>query len=111
VGDLYFDTKTGDVYEKTADGWTKIANLQGPAGPQGPKGADGAGGTSGDGTGKKGDGTSKVTAKSGGDDKGTDAKGGKLPKTATSLPTLILVGAMLVVAGTILFIRHRKVME
>lgn len=33
VGDLYLDTDTGDVYEKSASGWEKIANLQGPAGP------------------------------------------------------------------------------
>src|SRR5690606_21572534 len=33
IGDLYLDTNTGDVYEKTADGWVKLANLKGPAGP------------------------------------------------------------------------------
>src|SRR5690606_11741010 len=82
-GDMYFDTKTGDVYEKTADGWVKIANLQGPAGPQGPqgpKGSDGTGGGSGDGDGKGTKGSS--TTKGDADRKASSAKGGKLPKTA-----------------------------
>jgi len=112
VGDLYVDTKTGDVYEKTADGWVKVANLQGPggpSGPQGPKGTDGTGGSSGDGTGtgKKGSGTSKGD----GEDKGTTAKGGKLPKTATSLPAFILVGTLLVIVGAVLFLRRQQAME
>ena len=114
VGDLYFNTATGDVYEKTADGWSKIANLQGPAGPQGPKGADGTGGTSGDSSSKdkkSGAGKSKVTAKGDDDGKGTAAKGGKLPKTATSLPTLILIGALLTMAGGVLFFRRKKAIE
>ena len=102
------------MYEKTADGWKKIANLQGPAGPQGPKGAAGSGGGSGDGDGtskKSGTGKTKVTAKGDGDGKDTSAKGGKLPKTATSLPTLILVGSLLIAAGGILFLRRKKAME
>lgn len=112
IGDLYLDTKTGDVYEKTADGWVKVANLQGPggpSGPQGPKGTDGTGGSSGDGTGtgKKGSGTSKGD----GEDKGTTAKGGKLPKTATSLPAFILVGTLLVIVGAVLFLRRQQAME
>src|SRR5690606_2241154 len=75
IGDLYLDTNTGDVYEKTADGWVKLANLKGPAGPQGPqgsKGADGSGGSSGDGKGsgkKSGAGSSKVSAKDDNDKK------------------------------------------
>src|SRR5690606_25676637 len=109
----------GDVYEKTADGWKKIANLQGPsgpAGPKGPKGADGDGGTGGGGDSSDKDkqsktGSLKVTSKGDGDKKGSAAKGGKLPKTATSLPTLILVGALLALAGGILFVRQRKAIE
>lgn len=111
-GDMYFDTKTGDVYEKTADGWVKIANLQGPAGPQGPqgpKGSDGTGGGSGDGDGKGTKGSS--TTKGDADRKASSAKGGKLPKTATSLPTLILIGALLAVIGGALFIKHRQAIE
>ena len=119
VGDLYFDTKTGDVYEKTADGWKKIANLQGPSGPagsKGPKGADGTGGTSGSGDSSGKDkpsktGSSKVASKDGGDKKGSKALGGKLPKTATSLPTLVLIGTLLFVAGSIMYFRHRKAIE
>lgn len=108
IGDLYLDTKTGDVYEKTENGWVKVANLQGPvgpSGPKGPKGTDGTGGSGGDGTGtgKKGSGT----AKDNGDAKGTTAKGGKLPKTATSLPAFILVGILLVMVG-VLFVKRRK---
>lgn len=116
VGDLYVDTKTGDVYEKTADGWVKVANLQGPAGPEGPQGPKGADGT---GAGKKGDGASKDDGtsrsdgkqKSDGDGKGTAAKGGKLPKTATSLPAFILLGALLVVVGGVMFLRKRKALQ
>ena len=112
IGDLYLDTKTGDVYEKTENGWVKVANLQGPAGPsgpKGPKGTDGTGGSGGDGTGtgKKGSGT----AKGDGDAKGTTAKGGKLPKTATSLPAFILVGILLVMVGAVLFLRRQQAME
>ena len=115
---MYFDTATGDVYQKTADGWNLIANLEGPEGPQGPQGPAGSGG-SGDGSGsgdgdrsgqKSGDGT-KVTVKGDNDGKGTSSKGGKLPKTATSLPTLILVGSLLVAIGSVLFLRRRKAIE
>ena len=113
IGDLYLDTNTGDVYEKTADGWVKIANLQGPAGPQGPQGPKGSDGTSGD---NNVNGDSRGTKSSGtstgdGDSKGSSAKGGKLPKTATSLPTLILVGAMLVITGGVLFLKRKKAFE
>lgn len=112
VGDLYFDTETGDVYEKTEDGWKKIANLQGPGGPQGPQGPAGKGGSgdgsrSGDGSGKKSGDDSKVTMKDG----DTKATGGKLPKTATSLPTLILIGAFLATAGGVLVIRRRNAIK
>ena len=114
IGDLYLDTNTGDVYEKTADGWVKLANLKGPAGPQGPqgsKGADGSGGSSGDGKGsgkKSGAGSSKSTGKDDGGKPGSQAKGGKLPKTATSVPTLILIGAFLAAIGSVLFFRRLK---
>ncbi|MFA8439972.1 immunoglobulin-like domain-containing protein [Pueribacillus sp. YX66] len=114
IGDLYLDTNTGDVYEKTADGWKKTANLQGPAGPQGPKGPKGAAGTSGgSGSGDDGGGksTTKTSTSSDKDGKGKSAQGGKLPKTATSLPALILIGSLLATAGGVLFLRRRKVME
>lgn len=114
IGDLYLDTKTGDVYEKTADGWKKIANLQGPAGPQGPKGPKGdAGsvGSSGSGDDGGGKGTIKTSTGSDKDGKGKSAQGGKLPKTATSLPTLILIGSLLATAGGVLFLRRRKAIE
>ena len=117
IGDLYLDTNTGDVYEKTADGWVKISNVKGPAGPsgpQGPKGTDGSGsgGSSGDGSGpgkKSGTGSSKSTGKDDGDKPSAKAKGGKLPKTATSVPMLILVGVLLVaVAGGMLLMKRNK---
>lgn len=112
IGDLYLDTRTGDVYEKNADGWVKIANLQGPAGPAGPqgqKGSDGTGGGSSDGDGKgtKGSGTDKGDK----DSKGASKQGGKLPKTATSLPTLILIGALIAIVGGVMVIRRRQAME
>ncbi|MFA8437662.1 immunoglobulin-like domain-containing protein [Pueribacillus sp. YX66] len=111
VGDLYLDTNTGDVYEKTADGWKKIANLQGPAGPQGPKGPKDSDGSSG-GSGSNNDGSEKSKTKtstgSDTDPKGKSAQGGKLPKTATSLPTLILIGALLAATGGVLFLKRRN---
>lgn len=110
VGDLYLDTNTGDVYEKSADGWKKIANLQGPAGPQGPKGSDGLGGGSGSGD-DGGKGKSKTSTSSDKNGKGKSAQGGKLPKTATSLPTLILIGTLLVATGGVIFLRRRKAIE
>ncbi|MFA8439974.1 immunoglobulin-like domain-containing protein [Pueribacillus sp. YX66] len=114
IGDLYLDTNTGDVYEKTADGWKKTANLQGPAGPQGPKGPKGAAGTSGgSGSGDDGGGksTTKTSTSSDKDGKGKSAQGGKLPKTATSLPTLVLIGALLTAIGGVLFLRRRKLVN
>lgn len=114
VGDLYLDTKSGDLYEKTADGWEKIANLQGPAGPpgpQGPKGAAGTSGGSGSGDDGGGKGSTKTSTSSDKDGKGKSAQGGKLPKTATSLPTLVLIGALLTAIGGVLFLRRRKAMK
>ncbi|MFA8437560.1 immunoglobulin-like domain-containing protein [Pueribacillus sp. YX66] len=114
VGDLYLDTNTGDLYEKTTDGWKKIANLQGPAGPQGPKGPKGSAGSgSGSGSGDDGSGTGKTKTSTSSDTggKSKSSKGGKLPKTATSLPTLILIGTLLATTGGVLFLRRRKVME
>lgn len=114
LGDLYLDTNTGDVYEKAADGWKKIANLQGPAGPQGPKGPKGSAG-SGGGSGSGGDGSGKGSTKTSTSDdtdgKGKSAQGGKLPKTATSLPALILLGSLLATVGSVLFLRRRKAIE
>ncbi|MFA8437897.1 hypothetical protein [Pueribacillus sp. YX66] len=69
------------VYVYISYGWKNIANLQDPAGPQGTNGSGGSGGSSGSGSDTDG--------------KGKSAQGGKLPKTATSLPTLILIGALL----------------
>ncbi|MFA8438056.1 DUF5011 domain-containing protein [Pueribacillus sp. YX66] len=114
IGDLYLDTNTGNVYEKTANGWKKIANLQGPAGPQGqkgPKGSAGSGGGSGSGDDGGGTGKTKTSTSSDTDGKGKSSKGGKLPKTATSLPTLMLIGSFLVVIGSIVFVRRRKAIE
>lgn len=110
VGDLYLDTKSGDVFEKTADGWNQIANLEGPEGPQGPQGSTGSGGDNGAG----GDGDGKGNEKSPSTDKNENGKsdqGGKLPKTATSLPTLMLIGILLITAGGVLFLRRRKAIE
>jgi hypothetical protein len=42
VGDVYIDSATGDLYAKSAGGWTKTGSLTGPAGADG---ADGAGAT------------------------------------------------------------------
>jgi hypothetical protein len=48
VGDVYLNTATGDVYQKTAAAaWTLTGNIRGPAGPQGPAGAQGATGAQG----------------------------------------------------------------
>lgn len=104
IGDLYLNKENGDVYERTADGWISIANLEGPVGPPGPTG-NGSGGdtdknTDDENVKKKGDGNEK--------EKG---EGGKLPKTATSLPTLILIGTLLITAGGVLFLRRRKAIE
>jgi hypothetical protein len=39
VGDLYLNTTTGDVYQKSVDGWgVAIANITGPQGDTGPEG-------------------------------------------------------------------------
>ena len=115
VGDLYFDTKSGDVYEKTAEGWGKIANLQGPEGPQGPAGSsepiDDSASKDVDGSGKKADDGTKATVKGDDDGKGSSTKGGKLPKTATSLPTLTIIGTLLATVGGLLFLRRRKAIE
>lgn len=111
-GDLYFNTETGDVYEKTANGWKKIMSLQGPRGPQGPKGEKGLSGSSGGGD-ASGDGGGKRSPKSlsgsiDSDSKGKTAQGGKLPKTATVLPTIFFIGTLLIAAGSILFLRRRQ---
>ncbi|MFA8438177.1 immunoglobulin-like domain-containing protein [Pueribacillus sp. YX66] len=107
IGDLYLNNENGDVYEKTADGWKKIANLEGPTGPAGPPGDSGSKGDSnhnqnnGDSVNKKGDHNNN----------GKKGAGGKLPKTATHLPTLLLFGALLTTVGGILFLRRRKAIE
>jgi hypothetical protein len=45
-GDLYYDTSTGDLYQKASGTWgAAIDNLTGPTGPAGADGADGADGT------------------------------------------------------------------
>ncbi len=41
-GDLYLDTDTCDIYQKTADGWQLIGNIKGEQGEQGPQGEQGA---------------------------------------------------------------------
>ena len=58
-GDLYLDTATGDLYQKSGGSWSVVANLTGPTGatgdtgatgptgPTGPAGADGADGADG----------------------------------------------------------------
>lgn len=112
IGDLYLDTKTGDVYEKTSEGWKKVANLQGPAGPQGPKGSKGAAGSGGSGTGdSSGDGKGSKQSPSGSGKDGKSAQGGKLPKTATSVPSFILIGVLLAAMGSILFVKRKKAVE
>jgi hypothetical protein len=40
-GDLYLNTVTTDVYQKTNGTWSVVAVLEGPRGPQGPKGDPG----------------------------------------------------------------------
>lgn len=48
-GDLYLDTKTGDVYQKDSDGWgDSIMNITGPEGDQGNPGDTGDQGDKGD---------------------------------------------------------------
>ncbi|MFA8439231.1 hypothetical protein [Pueribacillus sp. YX66] len=64
VGDLYLDTKTGDVFEKNENGGKDHKTVN----------AGGGNNTS-------GDNNSKATT------------GVKLPKTASTLPTLMLIGA------------------
>lgn len=47
-GDFYLDTKTSDVYKKTAEGWgTPICNLTGATGATGATGGTGAAGAAG----------------------------------------------------------------
>ena len=46
-GDLYLDIDSGDVYEKTTEGWQYLMNLTGPQGPAGEDGADGTDGADG----------------------------------------------------------------
>lgn len=46
-GDLYLDTVTNDVYQKSAAGWAVIANLKGAPGDAGANGANGANGSNG----------------------------------------------------------------
>lgn len=40
VGDVYIDSATGDLYAKSAGGWTKTGSLKGPAGSDGTDGTD-----------------------------------------------------------------------
>lgn len=111
IGDLYLNQENGDVFEKTAEGWQKIANLTGPQGPQGPPGTSG-GDKSADGgsgkTGTSGDGSKSKADMKG---KGKSTVGGKLPKTATSLPALLIIGAVLLAAGGVFLLRRRKAIE
>lgn len=44
VGDVYIDSATGDLYAKSAGGWTKTGNLAGPAGMDGSDVANTLGG-------------------------------------------------------------------
>jgi hypothetical protein len=47
-GDLYIDTVSRDVYQKTSGAWTVITNLSGgPVGPKGDPGTNGSNGTPG----------------------------------------------------------------
>jgi len=46
-GDLYFNYATLDIYYKTNDVWTYLANIQGQTGPQGPQGETGPAGQDG----------------------------------------------------------------
>ena len=46
-GDMYLDTSTSDVYQKGADGWTKIANIKGDDGEDGEDGKNGSNGANG----------------------------------------------------------------
>jgi len=48
AGDMYFDTASGDVYEKTdVSTWTLVSNIHGATGPAGPQGAPGVPGAQG----------------------------------------------------------------
>ena len=46
-GDMYLDTTNSDVYQKGADGWTKITNIKGDDGEDGEDGEDGTNGSNG----------------------------------------------------------------
>ena len=47
-GDMYLDTVTGDVYQKTGGTWNLQGNIKGPAGEKGETGATGATGPRGE---------------------------------------------------------------
>ena len=44
-GDMYLNTSNGDVYQKGADGWTKITNIKGDDGEDGEDGTNGSNGS------------------------------------------------------------------
>jgi hypothetical protein len=46
-GDFYFDSASGDVYNKVLSGWTKVSNIHGATGATGTKGETGATGLQG----------------------------------------------------------------
>ena len=46
-GDMYLDTTNSDVYQKGAEGWTKIANIKGEDGEDGEDGKNGSNGANG----------------------------------------------------------------
>lgn len=56
-GDLYLNSTNGDVYEKAAGAWSKVANIRGPEGAKGEKGEKGETGAKGEkgSTGEKGE--------------------------------------------------------
>ena len=121
-GDLYLDVDSGDVYLKSAEGWSIIANLQGPEGPQGSEGPKGEKGEPGkdcdcdnngdhDGDnsqdGNKDNGSDDEDSANGTDD--ADNNGGQLPKTATNIPLFMLIGSLLaIIGGALVFLRKKS---
>lgn len=123
-GDLYLDTTTSDIYEKTSDGWQLVGNLKGEDGQDGEDGKDGEDGQDGkDGAdgqdGKDGkdcdcdessNGTNGNDSNKGkgGNDVKSSGTGGQLPKTATTHPFLMMIGSLMAIAGgAVVYIRRR----
>jgi|SRR5690625_43877 len=108
--DFYLDTETGDVYVKGEEGWEHLLNLKGEDGKDGKDGEQGEDGKDCDCEDDQSNGMndSDDQQKKNGTKSSDNDNGGKLPKTATNNPLIILIGSLLaIVGGALIFIRKK----